>query len=112
MVPRGSGVQGVNEGAPGRSGGVSIRVAITVLAGLWEEQREARGNQCPLGIPWCPRVLFWGSFGDHFGSILSQLRLIWGQIWLFVHHLGSDFVVCSSNYYYFVNNYNNYYFDY
>ena len=87
MVPRGSGYTTVNEGAPGRSGGVSIRVAITVFAGLWEVQREARGNRRPLGALGGPRVLFWGSFGDHFGSILPQLRLIWVQISLFLHQI-------------------------
>ena len=87
MVPRGSGGLTVHKGAPGRSGGVSIRVAITVVAGLWEVQREARGNRRPLGALGGPRVLFWGSFGGPFGSILPQLRLIWGQISLFLHQI-------------------------
>ena len=39
-VPGGSEVEGVPKGSPGRSGGVSIRVAITVFAGLWGARGE------------------------------------------------------------------------
>ena len=51
MVPRGSGGTTVNEGAPGRSGGVSIRVAITVFAGPWGASGESRGEPAAPGRP-------------------------------------------------------------
>ena len=89
MVPRGSGCPGVHKDAPGRPGGVSIRVAITVVAGLWEVQREARGNRRPLealgGSQGTLLGVIWGSFRLNFVSAEARL--------------GSDLGVCSSESY-------------
>ena len=73
-------------------------MAITVVAGLWEVQREARGNRRPLGALGGSQGtllgVVWGSFRVNFASVEADL--------------GSDLVVSSSNYYYFVNKFNNY----
>ena len=72
MVPRGSGVPPVHMGSPGRSGGVSIRVAITVLAGLWEVQREAREIVLEkIGVIIVVRVYRRGGGTGGFGSSRS-----------------------------------------
>ena len=87
MVPRGSGCPGVHKGAPGRSGGVSIRCTIPVFARLLRRQggmkREPASPGGPGGSQGTLLGVVWGSFRVNFASVEADL--------------GSDLVVSSSN---------------
>ena len=103
MVPRGSGYTKVHKGAPGRSGGglnpCGYYCACWPLGSTEGSKREPASLGGPMVSQGTLLGVIWGSFRLNFVSVEA--------------HLGSDLVVCLSNYYYFVNNINNdFYFDY